>query len=239
MVGTISTEAVASFAELHQRLSDFGTGWIFRGHTNHEWELIPKAGRKRYLGTEKDLFEQWKRRAVEHRDSDFSDLDWLSIAQHHGLATRLLDWTTNPLNAAFFAVREKMDGPAVVHAGPAVIHAAKFKEGFEQSAESLPAFKEPLEVVDGVAIFRPRGILPRIVRQGGLFTIHGPPNKSLEGFAQDGFVKMEKILIAESYRPDLLVELARYGISSASLFPDLDGLATYLNWKVGSSGLLD
>ena len=38
-------------------------------------------------------------------------------------------------------------------------------------------FKEPLEC-ESVAIFRPRGVVPRIVRQGGLFTVHGPPEKS-------------------------------------------------------------
>jgi FRG domain len=223
--------AVASFRDLHTRLSRYqGTDWIFRGHADISWELIPKAGRDPYTGHEAALFESWKRRAVEHVATNFtSDWDWLAIAQHHKLATRLLDWTTNPLNAAYFAVKE----PAV---GPAVIHAARFEEPFKKSAETL--FKQPLDC-DSVAIFRPRGVVPRIVRQGGLFTVHGPPERSLESLTRDRIVILKQIVIAESYRSKLLVELARYGINSASLFPDLDGLSLYLNWSVESGEFLD
>lgn len=222
--------AVASARELHARLSRYGKDWIFRGHADVGWKLIPKAGRKPYTGHEEALFESWKRRAVEHLASNFtSDWDWLAIAQHHGLATRLLDWTTNALNAAYFAVRESVDGPAV-------IHAAKFDAPFKRSAETL--FSEPLKC-DSVAIFRPRGVVPRIVRQGGLFTVHGPPEKSLESLTRDRIVILKQIVIAQSYRPTLLVELARYGINSASLFPDLDGLSSYLNWSVESGEFLD
>lgn len=48
--------AVASFCELHERLSRFGEGWIFRGHADAAWELIPKAGREPYRGHEGVLF---------------------------------------------------------------------------------------------------------------------------------------------------------------------------------------
>ena len=148
--------------------------------------------------------------------------------EHHGLATRLLDWTTNPLNAAFFSVKEPERGEP--EKGPAVIYAARFKEGFDQPIEgSLP---NPLDL-EGVEVFRPRGVVPRIVRQGGLFTIHGPPQTSLEDLPTKA-VTLKRIEIAEAYRPKLLAELARYGINSSTLFPDLDGLSTYLNWTVKS-----
>jgi hypothetical protein len=222
--------AVASFPALHAQLSRFGKDWVFRGHADFGWELIPKAGREPYTGHEEALFVSWTRRAVEHLAANFSsDWDWLAIAQHHGLATRLLDWTTNPLNAAYFAVRE-------FRVGPAVVHAAKFEAAFERSAETL--FQQPLEC-DSVAIFRPRGVVPRIVRQGGLFTVHGPPEKSLESVARERIVILKQIVIAESYRRKLLAELARYAINSASLFPDLDGLSSYLNWTVESGEFLD
>jgi len=76
-------------------------------------------------------------------------------------------------------------------------------------------------------------------RQGGLFTVHGPPEKSLESVAHERIVVLKQIVIAESYRSKLLAELARYGINSASLFPDLDGLSSYLNWTVESGEFLD
>jgi FRG domain len=217
--------AVAGFAELHDRLSSFGEGWIFRGHADAGWRLKPKAGRPPFLGHEQTPFEDWKLRAIEHLPAHIvSDWDWLAIAQHHGLATRLLDWTTNPLNAAYFAVRERRPGPAVIHAAR-----------FESPSVSLvqARYAGPLDF-DRVAVFRPRGVVPRIVRQGGLFTIHGPPSRSLEDYARKRLATLDRIIIAESYRPRLLAELARYGIHSASLFPDLDGLSSYLNWMVES-----
>src|SRR5208337_4831470 len=181
-------------------------------------------------GHEKTLFGVWKRMAVGHIVSNItSDWDWLAIAQHHGLATRLLDWTTNPLNAAYFAVREPRKKRAASAHGPAVIHAARFVEPFKPSAETL--LEEPLKS-DSVAIFRPRYVVPRIVRQEGLFTVHGPPETPLE--SREGIVDLEQIVIAEPYRTNLLAELARYGVNHASLFPDLDGLSSYLNWTVES-----
>jgi hypothetical protein len=64
--------AVDSFCELHTRLSRYGKDWIFRGHADAGWELVPKAGRPPYIGHEETLFESWKRRAVEHLASHFT-----------------------------------------------------------------------------------------------------------------------------------------------------------------------
>src|SRR5438045_1336808 len=142
-----AADTVACFSELHDRLSHFGERWIFRGHAHARWSLIPRVGRPPYQGNEGPLFTSWKRRAVEHLTSHLvSDWDWLAIAQHHGLATRLLDWTTNPLIAAYFSVKESPEGPAV-------IHAARFRVGFDKSAELL--FSEPF-ASESIAIFRPR-----------------------------------------------------------------------------------
>jgi hypothetical protein len=72
--------AVASFHELHRKLSRYGKDWIFRGHADVSWELIPKAGRAPYAGHEQALFELWKLSAVEHLASHItSDWDWRFI----------------------------------------------------------------------------------------------------------------------------------------------------------------
>lgn len=221
--------AVSSFGELHKLLLGYRERWIFRGHSNADWKLVPKGGRAEYGGQDVELFESWKRRAVEYLSPHpQSDWDRLAIAQHHGLATRLLDWTTNPLNAAYFAVGNEGKGPAV-------LFSVKFASSFNQSADRVDPPVAPM-AFDGVAILRPRGVVPRITRQGGLFTIHNPPDTSLEELPA-GIVTVDRIMIAESYRAQLRADLAFYGVNSASLFPDLEGLSKFLNWTAEAGNL--
>ena len=212
---------VTNFNELHDVLAQYreNKGWLFRGHSDSSWKLLPKVGRPPYTGTDdRRVFEAWKRRAIEYISmTPETDWDWLAIAQHHGLATRLLDWTTNPLNAAFFAVREQQDVDAVIYAAQIRLQVVTDKV-------------HPMEY-KGVAIFRPRGVVPRITRQGGLFTIHGTPTNPLESNTDD-IMELQRIKVIRAYRPSLLSELSFYGINSATLFPDLDGLSDFVNWTI-------
>lgn len=214
---------IDSFQALHETLSRFREDkrWLFRGHSNPNWELAPKAGRAPFSNVDDSVvFDAWKRQAVEYvQTRPQSDWEWLAIAQHHGLATRLLDWTLNPLNAAFFATREEYQGNAV-------IYAAKFKLVVPANAVKPTQFRD-------LAIFRPHRVVPRITRQGGLFTIHPSPTEAITPNTKD-VVELHKIEVDASYRNTLLSELSYYGINSASLFPDLDGLSQFLNWTIHS-----
>ncbi|UCD52667.1 MAG: FRG domain-containing protein [Phycisphaerales bacterium] len=86
---------------------------LFRGQRREDHVLLPRIARlrlkKHVLGTEREMLHDFKRQAIPYLQiSPENDWEWLAAAQHHGMATRLLDWTWNPLAALWFSVA----GPA-------------------------------------------------------------------------------------------------------------------------------
>lgn len=84
---------------------------LFRGQMEKSWDLLPGLARPKYfrpeiLQFENNILSEFKRRAIPFLPKTFnssSEWEWLALAQHYKLPTRLLDWTENPLVALFFA----------------------------------------------------------------------------------------------------------------------------------------
>lgn len=200
--------------------------WVFRGHADSAFELKPSIGRSAYTSPtrakyESSLFAIFRREALGYLDRiPANDWDWLSLAQHHGLPTRLMDWTQNPLVALYFAVDScpSADGAllalhSITKAPPRVL------------ANSPFVIKHPEK-------FYPNLVSPRIRAQEGLFIVcsdlDGPLDKNLRPDWQ-----IERYIVPKGKKDDLRYELYRLGVHASALFPDVDGLAARIKWQHG------
>ena len=126
-------ERISGWSELSKLVEHFsyfaGHAWLFRGTTDATHKLIPKIGRETARAEklnartqdksripyrrqdERAIFDMFKQQARAHLSSPpRSNLEWLAIAQHFGLPTRLLDWTDSLLVAPGLPLKKAVQG---------------------------------------------------------------------------------------------------------------------------------
>jgi hypothetical protein len=198
--------------------------WIFRGHSQSSYALVPSVGRAKHTAKsreryEKSLFDIFCREAKAYTDTvPASEWEWLSLAQHHGLPTRMLDWTYNPLVALYFAVEANEESDGMLYA---------LRAATRPTERALPS--SPFEIVRPVKLF-PNIITPRIRAQEGVFVVCEKVESSLDQVLPTGWI-VEQQLIPAAKKGGLRYELFRLGVHASSLFPDLDGLSARLKWQ--------
>ena len=206
--------------------SQEGFAFLFRGQADDAWDVLPKAGRKDFLLPDnRDLgrFLAWSRQAVAYTTLPSNDLEMLAIAQHHGLATRLLDWTMNPLVACFFACSEcpKKDGAVYIVETP-------------DQVVSEEHTLDNLKNLTGVYAYLPKSVSPRLLNQKGVFTIHCDASQKIaakESRLTKGMPNLVILKIPAGLKFSIIKHIEDYGVDRSVLFPDLDGLSALVNQK--------
>ena len=172
---------------------------------------------------EKFLLSEFKRLASPYLDfAPKDELEWLCVAQHHGLPTRLLDWTSNLLVALYFATDPSIKDDFVVYA---------YRLTYVYAYDGLPFLDNPLDIEpsDSVLAFRPRVSFQRVSNQVGCFVLCSQPWKD----SPDSDEILSASRFPQPSDPRFVRSWGAFGINHAFLFPTLDGMAAYLKSHYG------
>jgi hypothetical protein len=211
--------------------------WLFRGVTdarNHT--PIPSIGRPnaRLSGfsysfdDEKSLLSAFKAEARPYLSySPDSDLEWLTIAQHHGVPTRLLDWTESFLVALFFAVRNGGLYP-VVDLGTGRRHMEPVDAPIYYTVNPPRCSDDdkhsPFSITP-VKAFVPPHISPHIPAQRSVFTIHSDPTQVPD------LPRIRRSIVTHTACMKIKMILDNQAVNEGSLFPTITGLCQQLSWR--------
>ena len=225
-----TTYTVNSFKEYQDIILTMPTDELilYRGQPIDK-TLLPKIARYDVAHVEKverEMIADFQRRSLHLMNKHPENLlDWMALAQHHGMATRLLDWSENPLIALWFSMPPLGDQSAqysVVwgfHVPPGdIINSFDKADPFEEGSTK---------------VFKPNHIVKRISAQFAWFTIHKQneerrfiPFDKHAGYRDHLF----KIKVMASCFGDCKRRLHNFGINSAMMYPDVDGLAKHVEW---------
>jgi hypothetical protein len=256
-VAGVNDIRVTSWNDLNERLYEeswqeplgrFRSNFAFRGLPDASYDLQTSLMRlgNGYENLESHLLRTFRRYAHQYEVSSDSVWNWLAVAQHHGLPTRLLDWTYSPFVAMHFATadpdRYDADGAiwCVDYAKsnrflPPKLNAILEEEGanvftaemLSRAAATLGEF-DKLAAGEFVACFEPPSLDERIVNQFALFTLMSSPTARLDTWLAERPDLRRRIILPASLKQEVRDKLDQANITERVLFPGLDGLSRWL-----------
>lgn len=249
---------VRTWAELNDRLYEsswqeplgrYRSSFAFRGVSRSEYSLRTSLGRleSRIDELERHILRNFRKYAHREAVPHDSVWNWLAVAQHHGLPTRLLDWTYSPFVALHFAT-ERVEAFGVDGAIwcvdykrtnrllPQRLKDALASEGSdvfttEMLNEAAPTLTEfdSLSEEEFVAFLEPPSLDDRIVNQFALFSLVSSAHVRLDEWLWRHPDVWRKIVIPAKLKWEIRDKLDQANITERVLYPGLDGLSRWLS----------
>jgi hypothetical protein len=201
---------------------------FFRGHADSKWPLVPSLSRyKLHAWFENNLYYDFLTYGASWLPPSTDSWDTLFIMRHHGLPTRLLDWTQSFSTALFFALRNSTTDAAIWILDAYELNKRTIdNEAILHPQTDLDHGYYDYFISDPRKKFRPKALAilpnkttPRVLAQRGVFTIHKHRDEPLDDVCKRALTKVTLPTAA----------LKRAGTNEFTLFPDLDGLARWLS----------
>jgi hypothetical protein len=230
-------------ADLHRHRSYF----CFRGENDAGNRLTTSLMRLGgdYAALEQHLLRSFRKYAPRREVPVDSTWNWLALAKHHNLPTRLLDWSYSPYVALHFvtanAERFDRDGALwmvnFVRARrrlPEKLRDALEAEGGNAfTAETLAACAPTLRDLDGlgddfVVFFEPPSLDDRIVNQYALFSLMPDPRARVDDWLEQHPQLARRVVIPAELKWEVRDKLDQANVTERVLFPGLDGLSAWL-----------
>jgi hypothetical protein len=248
---------VESWSELQERLfadswqeeiGRFRSRFAFRGRNDAgedlRTSLVRLGGDVRAI--EGPLLRNFRRYAQLEAAAADTAWNWLALAQHHGLPTRLLDWTYSPLVALHFATAasKRFDRDGVVwmvdygrarEEAPEPLRRVLDENAMDVfSGELLAEVAEGLDQLerlsddDFVVFLEPPSLNERIVNQYALFSLLSRPDVRLDEWLDSRPELARRIIVPAGLKWEVRDKLDQANITERVLFPGLDGLSRWL-----------
>lgn len=253
-MNTLSITSVQEFIEEIDRIHDAKKSdtLLMRGQSKTVaggYKLVPKAGRFRAIhhdrticlsdhkALEEAALTQFKRDYPLHRHepicSPANDWEYLSVAQHYGSPTRLMDWTTRNLVALYFATRDESNQDTgavyVLDSAFPLLNAPSHVPGNSVSISVGCALagtsQGPFEITGNTLYFPPK-ISPRIVNQCGLFMAFSDPRTELS------LSSVIEILIPNQYHITIRRQLLRMDFFDGFILADMEATAKENTYRI-------
>jgi hypothetical protein len=248
--GELTSTEVFLRESIDARTNVEGHKLLFRGLSKDSYELKSSIGRNdhKYAGKsdiclidkERQLLQRFRRRAYPFVGRALKAGEAIFIARHHGLPTRLLDWTGNALCALYFACEANPEDNALIWAlarwegEDSDFDAFDFANRETEHELFCDPFASARKVIK---IIYPFFNSPRLVAQEGVFTVQSVPSRTIDSYVGEPFdakeLDIKRLIrwrIPRDRKQPMLQELSGLGISRRTFFPDLDGVAQSL-WQ--------